>query len=121
MQGQGDKIFDGHISGLTEWGIFVELDDSIIEGVVHLRDIEGDYYRFDEQRYEVYGSTSGHVFTLGDRVRVRVKATDLRRRTLVVGEVALHRLSGCINGHNRKVQVAIRFKLFALKIHTNIA
>ena len=82
MQGQGDKIFDGHISGLTEWGIFVELDDSIIEGVVHLRDIEGDYYRFDEQRYEVYGSSSGHVFTLGDRVRVRVKATDLRRRTL---------------------------------------
>ena len=82
MQGQGDKIFDGHISGLTEWGIFVELEDSIIEGVVHLRDIEGDYYRFDEQRYEVYGSSSGHVFTLGDRVRVRVKATDLRRRTL---------------------------------------
>lgn len=82
MQGQGDKEFEGHISGLTEWGIFVELEDSIIEGVVHLRDIEGDFYRFDEERFEVYGTSTGHIFTLGDRVRVRVKATDLRRRTL---------------------------------------
>ena len=82
MQGQGEKVFDGHISGLTEWGIFVELEDSIIEGVVHLRDIEGDFYRFDEERYEVYGNTTGNTFTLGDRVRVKVKSTDLRRRTL---------------------------------------
>ena len=82
MQGQGDKVFDGHISGLAEWGMFVELDDSIIEGVVPLRDLEGDYYRFDEQRFEVYGTSTGKVFTLGDKVRVRVKATDLRRRTL---------------------------------------
>lgn len=82
MQGQGDKEFEGHISGLTEWGIFVELEDSIIEGVVHLRDIEGDFYHFDEERFEVYGASTGHTFTLGDRVRVRVKATDLRRRTL---------------------------------------
>ncbi len=82
MQGQGDQVFEGHISGLAEWGIFVELEDSIIEGVVHLRDIEGDFYRFDEERYEVYGTSTGNTFTLGDRVRVRVKATDLRRRTL---------------------------------------
>ena len=82
MQEQGDKIFDGHISGLTEWGIFVELENSIIEGVVHLRDIEGDFYRFDEERFEVYGTSTGNNFTLGDCVRVRVKATDLRRRTL---------------------------------------
>ncbi len=82
MQYQGDKVFEGHISGLTEWGIFVELEDSIIEGVVHLRDIEGDFYRFDEERYEVYGTSTGNIITLGDRVRVRVKATDLRRRTL---------------------------------------
>ncbi|MBQ3259538.1 MAG: ribonuclease R [Alistipes sp.] len=82
MQGQGDKLFEGHISGLTEWGIFVELEDSIIEGVVHLRDIEGDFYRFDEEHFEVYGTSTGNIFTLGDRVRVRVKATDLRRRTL---------------------------------------
>ena len=82
MQNRGDEIFEGHISGLAEWGIFVELEDSIIEGVVHLRDIEGDFYRFDSDRFEVFGTSTGNIFTLGDKVRVKVKATDLRRRTL---------------------------------------
>ena len=82
MQDRGDEVFEGHISGLTEWGMFVELEDSIIEGLVHLRDIDGDFYRFDEQRYEIYGTSRGKVFTLGDKVRVRVKSADLRRRML---------------------------------------
>jgi len=80
-----DKIgreFEGHISGLTEWGIYVELDDTHIEGLVHLRDIEGDFYQFDEGRYEIYGHATGRRFTLGDKLTVRVKHTDLRRRTL---------------------------------------
>ena len=80
-----DKVgqeFDGHISGMSEWGIFVELEDSIVEGMVALRDIVGDYYRFDEARYEVYGNATGNVFTLGDKVRVKVKSADLRRRML---------------------------------------
>ena len=76
------QIFDGHISGMSEWGIFVELEDSIVEGMVAMRDIVGDYYRFDEARYEVYGHATGNVFTLGDKVRVRVKSADLRRRML---------------------------------------
>ncbi len=80
-----DKIgqeFDGHISGMNEWGIYVELEDSIIEGMVLMRDIEGDYFRFDEERYEVYGHSTGRTFTLGDKVRIRVKSADLRRRLL---------------------------------------
>jgi ribonuclease R len=80
-----DKVgqeFDGHISGMSEWGIFVELEDSIVEGMVAMRDITGDYYRFDEARYEVYGHSTGNTFTLGDKVRVKVKSADLRRRML---------------------------------------
>ena len=80
-----DKVgqeFDGHISGMSEWGIFVELEDSIVEGMVAMRDIQGDYYRFDEARYEVYGHSTGNTFTLGDKVRVKVKSADLRRRML---------------------------------------
>ena len=76
------EVFDGHVSGLSEWGVFVELEDSIVEGMVPLRDIQGDYYRFDEARYEVYGHSTGRVFTLGDKLRVRVKSADLRRRML---------------------------------------
>ena len=80
-----DKVgqeFDGHISGMSEWGIFVELENSIVEGMVAMRDIQGDYYRFDEARYEVYGHSTGNTFTLGDKVRVKVKSADLRRRML---------------------------------------
>ena len=80
-----DKIgeeFDGHISGMNEWGIWVELENSIVEGMVLMRDIEGDFYQFDEARYEVYGHSTGRTFTLGDKVRIRIKSADLRRRLL---------------------------------------
>ena len=80
-----DKIgeqFDGHISGLTDWGIFVELDDTQIEGAVALRDMEGDHWQFDEERYEIFGRISGRTFTIGDRVRVSVLRANLERRTL---------------------------------------
>ncbi len=74
--------FDGHISGLSEWGIFVELEDSIVEGMMLMRDIPGDYYQFDEERYEVFGHSTGKVFTIGNKVRIRVKSADLHRRLL---------------------------------------
>ena len=74
--------FDGHISGMSEWGIFVELENSIVEGMMLMRDIPGDYYQFDEERYEVFGHATGKVFTIGDKVRIRVKSADLRRRLL---------------------------------------
>ncbi len=80
-----DKVgeeFDGHISGFSEWGVFVELEESIVEGMVPMRDMPGDYYRFDEARYEVYGQATGRTFSLGDKVRIRVKSADLRRRLL---------------------------------------
>ena len=80
-----DKIgeeFDGQVSGLSEWGVFVELENSIVEGMILMRDIPGDFYQFDEERYEVYGHSTGQVFTIGNKVRIRVKSADLRRRLL---------------------------------------
>ena len=80
-----DKIgeeFDGRVSGMSEWGVFVELEDSIVEGMILMRDIPGDFYHFDEERYEVYGHSTGNSFTLGDKLRIRVKSADLRRRLL---------------------------------------
>jgi ribonuclease R len=75
--------FSGTVSGMTEWGIYVELDETHVEGMAFLRDIDdNDYYRFDEARYEVVGRNSGHSFTLGTPVRVMVKSVDMRRRTL---------------------------------------
>ncbi len=74
--------FPGHISGLSDWGIYVELDDCHIEGMIFLRELDGDFYQFDEERYEIYGHTTGERFTLGDRLLIRIKRTDLKRRTI---------------------------------------
>ncbi len=80
-----DKIgqeFDGHISGLTDWGMYVEIEPTKIEGMVALREIEDDFYEFDEEHYQVNGKRTGRVFRLGDPVRIRVKATSLEQRIL---------------------------------------
>ena len=85
MRDRHDEVFEGHISGFAEWGMFVELEDSVVEGMVHFRDIEAqeeDYYWFDERIFAVVGRSTGRTFTLGSRVRVMVKNADLRRRIL---------------------------------------
>ncbi|MBQ3173829.1 MAG: ribonuclease R [Alistipes sp.] len=83
MKDRIGEEFEGVVSGMTEWGVYVELDDTHVEGMAFLRDIDDDdYYRFDEARYEVVGRSSGIRLTLGSRVRVRVKSVDLNRRTL---------------------------------------
>lgn len=74
--------FEGHISGLSEWGIYTELDDTHIEGMTFLRDIQGDFYQFDEANYEIAGRSTGRKFTLGDPVRIRIKRADLQKRQL---------------------------------------
>ena len=83
MKDRIGEEFEGVVSGLTEWGVYVELDDTHVEGMAFLRDIDSDdYYRFDEARYEVVGRSSGIRLTLGSRVRIRVKGVDMNRRTL---------------------------------------
>ncbi|MEG2479816.1 MAG: ribonuclease R, partial [Mucinivorans sp.] len=74
--------FDGVISGVTEWGIYVELEDTKIEGMVALRDMADDFYSFDGETYAAVGQKSGRRFTLGDVVRIRIKRADLQRKQL---------------------------------------
>lgn len=80
-----DKLgieYEGHISGLTEWGMYVEIEPTKIEGMIALRDLKSDFFEFDEEKYLVYGKNSGAVYRLGDPVKIRVKATNLEQRTL---------------------------------------
>ena len=58
------------------------MEETHIEGMAHLRDIEGDWFDFDEQRYEIVGRSTGRRLTLGDAVRIRVRRADLRKRQL---------------------------------------
>ena len=80
-----DKVgytFGGVVSGLTEWGMYVEIEPTRIEGMVPLRDIRSDFFEFDADHYRLVGRRSGIVYNLGDPVRVRVKKTDLKQKLL---------------------------------------
>ena len=82
MKERVGEEFDGSISGVTEWGLYVELADTHIEGMVALRDLSDEFYLFDEEEYAAVGTRSGRKFVLGDRVRIRVKGADLRLKQL---------------------------------------
>ncbi len=78
----GDKVFDGIVSGVTEWGVFVEMTETRCEGLVRMSEMTDDYYEFDPNNYRVVGRRYKKVITLGSEVKVRVKATDLDKRTI---------------------------------------
>jgi ribonuclease R/exosome complex exonuclease DIS3/RRP44 len=82
MQDHQDAEFLGVISGVTEWGIYVEIIENKCEGMVRTRDIKDDYYIFDEKQYALVGQSSKKMYQLGDEVTVKVKNTDLERKHL---------------------------------------
>jgi len=67
----GDE-FDGVISGVARFGIFVEIQDLLVEGMIHVRDLQDDYYTYDEKKYALIGRRTGKQYRLGDLVKVRV-------------------------------------------------
>ncbi len=82
MQDHSNEEFIGVISGVTEWGIYVEIIANKCEGMVRIRDIKDDYYNFDEKQYAIIGERFKKVYQLGDEVVVMVKNTDLVKRHL---------------------------------------
>ncbi len=82
MQKFKDKVFKGVISGVTEWGIYVEIIENKCEGMVRIKDIKDDYYLFDESQYALIGQATKNKYQLGDTVLVNVKKTDLERKHL---------------------------------------
>ena len=82
MEDHADREFVGVISGVTEWGIYVEIIENKCEGMVRIRDIKDDYYIFDERQYAIVGERFKKMYQLGDEVIVMVKNTDLVKRHL---------------------------------------
>jgi ribonuclease R len=76
------QVFDGVISGVTEWGIYVEIIENQCEGMVSIRDLGDDYYEYDEENYCVRGRMTRKEYTLGDRVKVKVVKADLQKKQL---------------------------------------
>lgn len=82
MEQHVGDVFDGVIAGVTAFGFFVQLKEIFVEGLVHVRDLQGDYYFFDEVRHVLRGRRTGQIFRMGDPVRVKVAAANVAKRQL---------------------------------------
>ncbi|MBN8651079.1 MAG: ribonuclease R [Cytophagales bacterium] len=77
-----NKVFDGIITGVTDFGVFVEITETKCEGMVRMADMKDDFYEFDEKNYRVIGRRRKKIYRLGDKVQVRIKKTDVDRRMI---------------------------------------
>jgi ribonuclease R len=82
MSDKMGQVFDGVISGVTEWGIYVEIIENQCEGMVSVRDLADDFYEYDEENYCIRGRSTGKLYTLGDRVKVEVVKADMQKKQL---------------------------------------
>lgn len=90
MQDHQDEEFVGVISGVTDWGIYVEIISNKCEGMVRIRDIKDDYYEFDQEQFALIGRETKNMYQLGDEVVVKVKQADLVKRHLDFDLIGKH-------------------------------
>jgi ribonuclease R len=77
-----DRVWDGIISGVADFGIFVEITETASEGMIRMADLKDDFYDFDRENYRIVGQRNGKVFTFGDKLQVKVKECNLARRSM---------------------------------------
>jgi ribonuclease R len=82
MSDKTGMVFEGVISGVTEWGIYVEIIENQCEGMIHIRELADDFYEYDEENYCIRGRSTGKIYTLGDRVNIEVVKADLQKKQL---------------------------------------
>ena len=82
LQDKIGHVFDGLISGISKWGIYVELKDNKCEGMVRYNTLQDDFYYLDEENFRVIGQERGTIFQLGDPVKVRIEAVDLIKKQM---------------------------------------
>lgn len=82
MQDKVGQQFTGHVSGVTDWGIYVAIEPTKIEGMIPLRNIRSDFFEFDEKLYRVVGRSTKKIYRLGDEVQIKVSSANLEQRLL---------------------------------------
>jgi ribonuclease R len=80
----GDE-FEGYVTGVSAFGLYIELIEHFVEGMVHVSTMADDYYRFIEKSHVLKGENAGRVYRLGDRVKVQVIKVDMERRQVDLG------------------------------------
>ena len=76
------EVFDGVISGVTEWGLYVEITENKCEGLVKVSSIKNDHYVFDEKKYALIGSRTKASYQLGQKVKIKIQKDDLERKQM---------------------------------------
>jgi ribonuclease R len=82
IQNRVGQVFDGVVTGITEWGIFIEMIENKCEGMIRIKDLDDDYYYFDEKSYSLKAHNSGNEIHLGDKMKVRVTRADVVRKQI---------------------------------------
>jgi ribonuclease R len=82
LQDQIGVEYRGIVSGVTEWGMYVEIEENKCEGMVRLRDITDDFYTLDEKNFAIIGQRKKKTYQLGDEVQIKVKKVDLEKRQI---------------------------------------
>ena len=103
--GKLGDVFVGYVTGVMSLGLFVELEDIFVEGLVHVSTLVDDYYHFFEKTHTLRGESTGKTYRLGDRVKVQVVRVDVERRQLdfaIVGLVAKPRRSAPRRGRKKR-------------------
>ena len=80
LEGHTGKVFEGIVSGVSEYGIYIEISENLIEGMVRLKELNDDYYILDEKNFRLVGRRRKKVYRIGDKVRVKVLKTDIEKK-----------------------------------------
>ncbi len=81
MEDKIGQVFEGIISGITSWGIYVELPNTI-EGMVSIKKLEDDYYYYDEKNMQYFGEKTGNIYAIGNKVKIKLISADIQEKTL---------------------------------------
>jgi ribonuclease R len=103
-----ERVWEGVISGVAEFGIFVEIKETSCEGMIRMTDLRDDFYEYDKANYRIVGQRSKRMFTFGDAVKVRVKDTNMARRSMdlsLVEAVSKRNVEATRNEKNRRRNV----------------
>jgi ribonuclease R len=82
MQDHIGESFEGIISGVTKWGLYVVLNDTLSEGMIHISKLGNDFFNFDEKKYAIVGERTGKKYTLGDPIKVKIEKIDLDKKAI---------------------------------------
>ena len=82
LQNRIGEVYEGVISGVTEWGLYVEIVENMCEGLVKVSSIKDDHYIFDEKKYALIGYRSKATYQLGQKVKIKIQRADLERKQM---------------------------------------